>query len=200
MVDMINVRSAQTVFAIGENGAISVGINYMISGVGTVVQPIVVRRFVAQTPRNVQVCTAARSASQAAAGHIADDRSRGCGALPQALLLSALLQLALGALALYFSRQYHWFLIANLLRSGATSIGQVLVLCTQAFKSLTAHSHWYAHRVGRVADLLVAGAAASGARPAARPGLCVRADHHHRVQRRVPGTERARTLRRRRRS
>ena len=55
MVDMINVRSAQTVFAIGDNGAISVGINYMISGVGTVVQPIVVRRFVAQTPRKVQV-------------------------------------------------------------------------------------------------------------------------------------------------
>ena len=60
IVDMMNVRSAQTLFALGENGALSVGINYMSVGTGTILQPIIMRRLVRQSPRAIQVCNHAR--------------------------------------------------------------------------------------------------------------------------------------------
>jgi len=85
-----------------------------------------------------------------------------------------LLQLALGALALYFSRQYHWFLIANLLRSGSTSIGQVLCTLHSSVQGIfNPHCVVHAQAFGRLTDLFITGAAASGAWASARPCLCV---------------------------
>ncbi len=93
MIDIMNVRSSQTIFAIGEHGAISVGINYMVAGFGNVIQTMVLRRYVPESPRNSQW-----------------------------LLLSSLLQLALGSFALYFSRVYYAFVLSNFLKSGCVSV------------------------------------------------------------------------------
>jgi len=92
----MNIRFAQTEFVIGEGGTISVGITYMVIGVGTLISPILARRFGRDTPRGTQF-----------------------------MVVIAFVQIFVGCLCLAFSVDFVTFLLANLIRSGGSSITQV---------------------------------------------------------------------------
>lgn len=96
MVDMMNIRFAQTIFVIGENGTISFAITYMVVGAGTLLTPMLARKFGRDTPSGTQV-----------------------------VLVIGLVQLTIGTLCLALSTNFYLFLAANLVRSGGTSISLV---------------------------------------------------------------------------
>ena len=93
---MMNIRFAQTIFVIGENGTMSMAIMYMVIGFGTLFTPILARRLVRDTPAGTQI-----------------------------VMIFGLSQLVVGCTALVFVGNFYVFLAANLVRSGGTSLAQV---------------------------------------------------------------------------
>ena len=83
IINLMNIRFAETIFVVGDQGSASLGITYMVVGVGTMITPIIVRRFASHTPKGIQVRSMARSRCRKGTGHGSEaDAARGMGLKP----------------------------------------------------------------------------------------------------------------------
>jgi len=96
IIDLMNVRFAQTEFVIGKEGVVSIGITYMTVGLGTMITPMITRRFGKATPRGIQL-----------------------------IIVLAFFQLLVGCVAVSLAPGFVAFLLANLIRSGGTSVTMI---------------------------------------------------------------------------
>jgi len=125
----MNIHAAQTIFAIGDDGSISVGLNYVIvgtkhflssssfllkrkhnPGLGMLTTPIIARRYGSTT---------------AHACKVRQFKTHYIQSYYKIILLLGMLQLTLGTWFLSFAYTYPLFLVANGVRSGSTSVVHV---------------------------------------------------------------------------